>query len=71
MRRFEAEGMFSGPSVYFHHRAIARRRAPTSVTGLLADERFLEYVYITRLLPGSLADVHEISPRTFHPMGSD
>ncbi|CNF00674.1 Uncharacterised protein [Mycobacterium tuberculosis] len=45
VRRFEAEGLFSGPSVYFHHRAIARRRAHTSVTGLLADERFLEYVY--------------------------
>ena len=45
VRRFEAAGLFSGPSIYFHDRAIARRRAHTSITGLLSDERFLEYVY--------------------------
>ena len=45
VRRFEAAGLFSGPSIYFHHRAIARRRSHTSVTALLADEQFLEYVY--------------------------
>lgn len=45
VRRFEAGGLFSGPSVHFHQRAISRRRAHGSVAGLLADERFLEYVY--------------------------
>jgi hypothetical protein len=45
VRHFEAANAFSGPSVYFHHRAIERRRIHTSVTNLLADERFLEYLY--------------------------
>jgi hypothetical protein len=45
VRYFEAANAFSGPSVYFHHRAIERRRTHTSVTDLLADEQFLEYVY--------------------------
>ena len=45
MQRFEASAAFSGPSVYFHERAIERRRRHTTVAGLLADERFLEYVY--------------------------
>jgi hypothetical protein len=45
VRYFEATSAFSGPSVYFHDRAIARRRSHTNVTDLLADESFLEYVY--------------------------
>jgi hypothetical protein len=45
VRYFEAGNAFSGPSVYFHNRAIERRRTHTNVTDLLADERFLEYVY--------------------------
>jgi hypothetical protein len=45
VRYFEAANAFSGPSLYFHHRAIARRRTHTSVMALLADEQFLEYVY--------------------------
>ena len=43
--RFEASNTFSGPSVYFHERAIERRRSHHSVDGLLADQQFLEYVY--------------------------
>lgn len=45
VRRFETSAVFSGPSVYFHRRAIARRRLHADVAGLLADELFLEYVY--------------------------
>lgn len=45
VQRFEASAAFSGPSVYFHERAIERRRLHATVGGLLADERFLEYVY--------------------------
>jgi hypothetical protein len=43
--RFESSNTFSGPSVYFHHRAIERRRSHDSIDGLLADQQFLEYVY--------------------------
>ena len=43
--RFESSNTFSGPSVYFHQRAIERRRSHDSVEGLLADQQFLEYVY--------------------------
>jgi hypothetical protein len=45
LARFEVSNTFSGPSVYFHGRAIERRRMHDSVDGLLADELFLEYVY--------------------------
>jgi hypothetical protein len=43
--RFQADNPFSGPSVYFHQRAIERRRSHDSVDALLADRQFLEYVY--------------------------
>ena len=42
---FEASEAFPGPSVYFHLKAIERRRTHDTVAGLLADNRFLEYVY--------------------------
>lgn len=42
---FQAGNPFSGPSVYFHQKAIERRRSHDSVDALLADEQFLEYVY--------------------------
>jgi hypothetical protein len=45
VQRSEASAAFSGPSVYFHQRAIEIRRQHASAAGLLADERFLEYVY--------------------------
>jgi hypothetical protein len=45
VQRFEASGAFSGPSVYFHERAIERRRLHASAASLLADHLFLEYVY--------------------------
>jgi hypothetical protein len=43
--RFERSNAFPGPSLYFHERAIERRREHRSVAGLMSDERFFEYVY--------------------------
>ncbi len=43
--RFEASGLFTGPAVHFHERAIQRRRCHCSAASLLADDLFLEYVY--------------------------
>jgi hypothetical protein len=45
VQRFKASAVFSGPSVYFHQRAIDIRRQHASAATLLADDRFLEYVY--------------------------
>lgn len=45
VQAFEASHAFPGPSLYFHAKAIERRRAHRSAAGLLADDRFLEYVY--------------------------
>jgi hypothetical protein len=42
---FEANRAFPGPSLYFHLRAIERRRAHQAVSSLLDDRLFLEYVY--------------------------
>lgn len=42
---FEARQAFPGPSLYFHERAIERRRGHASVASLITDEKFLEYVY--------------------------
>jgi hypothetical protein len=42
---FQTGNPFSGPSVYFHQRAIERRRSHDSIDALLADQQFLEYVY--------------------------
>jgi hypothetical protein len=45
LRHFEGRNKFGGPSRYFHDRAIERRRRHETVTDLITDERFLEYVY--------------------------
>jgi len=45
VQRFGANAVFSGPSVYFHERAIECRHQHATAASLLADERFLEYVY--------------------------
>jgi DNA-binding GntR family transcriptional regulator len=42
---FERRQAFPGPSLYFHLRAIERRRQHHTVASLLDDLRFLEYVY--------------------------
>lgn len=42
---FERSRLFTGPSLYFHERAIAARRCHASPRSLLADVHFLEYVY--------------------------
>ncbi len=44
-RCFEGRNRFGGPSRYFHDRAIERRRCHDNLADLLADKRFLEYVY--------------------------
>ncbi|MFC9250414.1 hypothetical protein [Amycolatopsis thailandensis] len=42
---FEARQGFAGPSRYFHDKAIELRRGYREASALLADVRFLEYVY--------------------------
>ena len=42
---FESVEVFGGPSLYFHVRALERRKQASSAAALLGDERFLEYVY--------------------------
>jgi hypothetical protein len=43
--KFEANEAFPGPSLYFHLRAIERRRQHQTVRSLLDDTQFLEYAY--------------------------
>jgi hypothetical protein len=43
--QFERSNAFPGPSLYFHERALERRRAHHRAVDLLDDELFLEYVY--------------------------
>ncbi len=45
VNRFEQSNAFPGPSLYFHERAIERRRAHADAASLLADIQFLETVY--------------------------
>lgn len=45
LSRFERSNAFSGPSLYFHAKAIARRLEYSRVDDLLADDLFFEYVY--------------------------
>ena len=45
MAAFETSEAFPGPSLYFHLRAIERRRQHQTVSSLLDDTRFLEYAY--------------------------
>ena len=42
---FETSEAFPGPSLYFHLRAIERRRQHETVASLLEDIQFLEYAY--------------------------
>jgi hypothetical protein len=42
---FEASEAFPGPSLYFHLRAIERRRQCETAKSLLDDQLFLEYAY--------------------------
>lgn len=43
--RFEERQAFPGPSLYFHERAIDRRRDHRSIESLFNDTTFFEYVY--------------------------
>jgi hypothetical protein len=42
---FEQSNAFAGPSLYFHERALARRRTHSRAVDLMEDELFFEYVY--------------------------
>jgi hypothetical protein len=42
---FETREAFPGPSIYFHLRALERRREFSDVTSLIDDVLFMEYVY--------------------------
>ncbi len=57
---FEARQAFPGPSLYFHLRAIERRRLHETVTSLLDDHLFLDYVYA--VLPAW--GMHRMGPQT-------
>jgi hypothetical protein len=57
---FEASQAFPGPSLYFHQRAMERRRAHDTIGSLLGDERFLECVYA--VLPAW--GMHRMGPQT-------
>ncbi len=52
LAQFERSNAFPGPSLYFHHRALARRQAHTSAASLMDDELFFEYVYAVLLAWG-------------------
>jgi hypothetical protein len=66
VRRFEASNAFSGPSVYFHERAIERRRLHSSVADLLADERFLDRGSPRNHKPVIFAQVTESQAANLH-----
>jgi len=57
---FEARQAFPGPSLYFHLRAIERRREHDTVRSLLDDSLFLEYIYA--VLPAW--GMHRMGPQT-------
>src|SRR5579863_1062781 len=45
---FEAEGLFTGPSLHFHHQTLARRRdLGCSVQACLNSDSFFESLYAT------------------------
>lgn len=44
--KFDQSGLFGGPSLYFHRRAISRTRT-LSLEDLLQDDLFYEYLYAT------------------------
>jgi hypothetical protein len=45
VRRFERSNAFPGPSLYFHQKAIGRRRGHLAVDELMTDDLFFECVY--------------------------
>ena len=57
---FEARQAFPGPSLYFHLRALERRREHRTVRSLIDDSLFLEYVYA--VLPAW--GMHRMGPQT-------
>lgn len=69
LARFEEAGQFTGPSLYFHHKTVARRLAIGDVSELVEDEQFFDFLYATltawgmhRMGPGNtkLEDIDSI-----------
>lgn len=44
---FEQAGQFTGPSLYFHTKTLARWAAHASVSDLFDDEQFFDFLYAT------------------------
>jgi hypothetical protein len=44
---FHAENLFSGPSLYFHHKTLQMRRELGSIEACLASDHFFESLYAT------------------------
>ena len=47
LARFDATDLFTGPSLYFHRKTIARRKAHVNVAELLEDAEFCDSLYAT------------------------
>jgi hypothetical protein len=47
LNAFETSGKFSGPSVYFHRKTLARRACFRSLNDVLQDDLFFDYLYAT------------------------
>jgi len=44
---FESSGIFSGPSVYFHQKTLARRASFQTLREVLKDDLYFDYLYAT------------------------
>jgi hypothetical protein len=47
LAQFEAAGQFTGPSLYFHQKAVARRLAIADLSNLFEDDQFFDSLYAT------------------------
>jgi hypothetical protein len=47
LARFEATALFTGPSLYFHQKTVARRAFVTDVSEVVRDEQFVDLLYAT------------------------
>jgi hypothetical protein len=47
VRAFEISGRFTGPSIYFHNRAINLRRRLGSALSAVESDEFIELLYAT------------------------
>jgi hypothetical protein len=59
LRRFQADDIFAGPSLYFHLRTLETLRSHSSPGQALDDQRWFDYVYATLASWG----MHRMGPR--------